>query len=152
MFGHSMPWHSAHTTNVENTWRFWKIYRTPDTYPSHRVSSKERFDYSKMKQPVTIMCVFYSIAMEKSTVNDFTVPFFRELYKYTSKKEQNAIILDGMEFLIQANGYKRVLDYIKYLEDKLSSCAGTLFVTVNSGTLKENEMATLEKRFDRVIV
>jgi archaellum biogenesis ATPase FlaH len=61
------------------------------------------------------------------------------------------VILDGFERLIQVNGFKKALDYIKYVEDLISMTKGTLLVSVEWQTLEDNEKSILEKRFDHMI-
>lgn len=64
--------------------------------------------------------------------------------------EQRTVILDGLEQLIQVNGFKRTLDYIKNVEDRISAKKGVLFVSVEWESLKDNEKAILEKKFDYI--
>jgi archaellum biogenesis ATPase FlaH len=72
--------------------------------------------------------------------------------EFAKGEEKRTVILDGLENLIQANGFKRTLDYIKYSEDVISSKNGVFLVSVEEGSLKPEQMAMLEKRFDHVIV
>lgn len=65
--------------------------------------------------------------------------------------EKRTMVLDGLEQLIHVNGFKRTLDYLKNVEDRVSMNRGVLFVTVEWKSLKDNEIAILEKKFDYVI-
>ena len=58
----------------------------------------------------------------------------------------------GSTFIqIQVNGFKRTLDYLKYLEDIASVHDCVLVVSVEWGSLKDTEKAILEKKFDHIL-
>ncbi len=71
--------------------------------------------------------------------------------KFTEKERKSILILDGFERLIQVNGFRKALDYIKYVEDVMSMNIGTLLVSVEWDTLEDNQKSILEKRFDYLI-
>ncbi|MEW6069363.1 MAG: DUF835 domain-containing protein, partial [Candidatus Thermoplasmatota archaeon] len=64
---------------------------------------------------------------------------------------KGAIMIDGIEYLIQTNGLERTLEFFSSAKDIVATSRGTLIVPINPAVFKKEELARIEKIFDRVI-
>jgi hypothetical protein len=64
---------------------------------------------------------------------------------------KGVVMIDGLEYLIQNNGLERTLEFLHSTKDIISTNNGTLIVPINSAVFKEEDLASIEKVFDRVI-
>ncbi len=67
------------------------------------------------------------------------------------KKTKGAVMIDGVEYLVQNNGLERTLEFLHSIKDIISTNHGTLVVPINPSVFKEEELGKIEKVFDRVV-
>jgi archaellum biogenesis ATPase FlaH len=72
--------------------------------------------------------------------------------EFVEASNKRVFILDGLEHILMENGFNRTLDYIKNVEDMISSTKGVFYATIEWDSLEDNEKATLEKKFDFIVV
>jgi hypothetical protein len=84
-------------------------------------------DYEKRIEPFNIMELGYTVG------------------EFTKKTENGVILLDGLEYLIIQNDYKRVLKLIHLLEDFVSLRGAILLIPLDPATLEDRELHLLKR-------
>ncbi len=84
-------------------------------------------DYEKHVEPFNIMELGYTVG------------------EFTKKTEKGVVLLDGIEYLIIQNDYKRVLKLIHLLEDFIALSGSILIIPIDPATLNESELHLLKK-------
>jgi len=72
----------------------------------------------------------------------------KEILGFISSHERGIIFLEGLEFLIQINGFDEVLKFIKQILDKASGRGITTIVSINPRSIPESQFMMLKDRFD----
>ncbi|MEE9507086.1 MAG: DUF835 domain-containing protein, partial [Thermoplasmata archaeon] len=74
----------------------------------------------------------------------------RKLTKFLEGRPGSAVFLEGVEYLISHNGFSDVLSFLQSAIDLVSISNSRLYVPIDRTALNEEQLATLEKRFDSV--
>lgn len=91
---------------------------------------------------------------DKKTLNPHRLEFemMRMYSAFVKNNPESAVILDGFEYLVVENGFDKVFKFIKKVNDLSSVNNATLFVPIGTTSLESDQLGTLKKEFDRVIV
>jgi hypothetical protein len=91
---------------------------------------------------------------DQKTINPHRLEFeMMRMYASFVKGNDNAvIILDGFEYLVVENGFDKVFKFIKKVNDLSSMNKATLFVPIGVSSLEPDQLGTLKKEFDKVVV
>jgi hypothetical protein len=74
----------------------------------------------------------------------------RAISHFLKEHPEGAVMIDGIENLIVENGFDDVFRFIKKINDLASVGGATIFVPLAPSSLGKDELATLQKEFDRV--
>ena len=73
------------------------------------------------------------------------------IYDFAEKNPKSVVVLDGIEHLVNENGFDAVAEFLKSTVDKLSVCQTTLLIPVRQDAYDDTEFAILENRVDKTI-
>lgn len=68
--------------------------------------------------------------------------------EFLSKAKDGVVLLDGVEYLVTNNDFKKVARTIEQINDSVMSYQGYLLITVDPRTFDPKELAILEKNFE----
>ena len=71
--------------------------------------------------------------------------------EFIDKSGRSVILLDGFDYLINTNNFKRVLHFIHHLRDKIAISDSRLIISISPLTVDERELKLLEGEVDVVI-
>jgi hypothetical protein len=106
-----------------------------------------------MSQADVIWLTDTSVSDQK-TLNPHRLEFemMRMYSSFVKNNPSSAVILDGFEYLVVENGFDKVFKFIKKVNDLSSVNNATMFVPIGTTSLEIDQLGTLKKEFDRVIV
>ena len=106
-----------------------------------------------MSQADVIWLTDTSVSDQK-TLNPHRLEFemMRMYSSFVKNNPSSAVILDGFEYLVVENGFDKVFKFIKKVNDLSSVNNATLFVPIGTTSLESDQLGTLKKEFDKVIV
>jgi hypothetical protein len=107
----------------------------------------------EMTQADVIWLTDTSVSDQK-TLNPHRLEFemMRMYSSFVKNNPKSAVILDGFEYLVVENGFDKVFKFIKKVNDLSSVNNATLFVPIGTTSLEQDQLGTLKKEFDKVIV
>ena len=76
---------------------------------------------------------------------------FENIMEYLDKNQGAAILLDGIEYLVNQNEFTNVMKFIQRINDSLERYGAFLLITISPHSLKVTDMGTLEREMTDVI-
>lgn len=74
----------------------------------------------------------------------------RAITNFLKKSPEGVVMIDGVESLIVENGFDDVYRFLKNINDLASVGGATIFVSLAPSSLGKDELAVLQKEFDKV--
>jgi hypothetical protein len=68
--------------------------------------------------------------------------------EFLSKNKDGIVLLDGIEYLITSNDFRKVVRAIEQINDSVMNFGGYLIMTLDPKTFDQKELAILERYFD----
>jgi ssDNA-binding Zn-finger/Zn-ribbon topoisomerase 1 len=87
----------------------------------------------------------------KDTMNPKRLDFeiTREMLNYIKEKEDPAVLLDGLEYLVLENGFNKVIKFVKRVNDAASMEGATIVMPINPRSFEERQLNVLKRSFDK---
>lgn len=85
---------------------------------------------------------------EELTISPQLERLLHTICDFIDKSDNSVILLDGADYLIQHNNFKRVLYFIHRLKDKIAMSNSRLIMSISPLTIEERELKVLEREAD----
>ena len=85
---------------------------------------------------------------EELTISPQLERLLHMICDFIDKSDNSIILLDGIDYLIQHNNFKRVLYFIHRLKDKMAMSNSRLIIPISPLTMEERELKVLEREAD----
>lgn len=72
--------------------------------------------------------------------------------EFIKNNKRCAVLLDGIELLILSNGFEKVIEFVKLVNDLTAQHDGIFILPINPSAFEENKLATLEQSLEIIIV
>jgi len=73
-----------------------------------------------------------------------------DIVDHADEYEEALIILDGLEFLVDANGFDPVIRFLRQMVDAISDSDDVLLVPIAPGALEDRQMVLLRREMERL--
>jgi SpoVK/Ycf46/Vps4 family AAA+-type ATPase len=117
----------------------------PALWISRTNAAKIRRDYGLKEGGIRILWLTASLS-DNEAVSPLTPQLFAALTDFlATSNERKIILLEGLEYLIEHNGFSTILNMMQGFKDKISLTEALMLLPVAPAALEEREMALLEK-------
>lgn len=87
---------------------------------------------------------------EELTVSPQLEQLLRRITDFVDESRDSVILLDGIDYLIYHNNFRRVLHFLHRLEDKIAMSNSRLIIFISPLTIEEQELKLLEREAETI--
>lgn len=102
--------------------------------------------YNLKKTPIAWLTEIQTT--EELTMSPQLEQLLHTIIEFIDKSEHSVILLDGIDYLIQHNNFRRVLHFFHRLRDEIAVSKSRMIITISPTTIGEKELKLLERETD----